>query len=511
MAVVLIIASRRYGAPEDDRPAAPGTPLLERRPITLGLGIHLLGGLAPAAAYVIETSDGLVLIDTGLDRDASHLKQQMTSLGLDWRRVRAILLTHVHGDHSGGAQHLRTATGAKVYAGKGDAAVLRAGQPREAFFSTFLMPAEVSPVPTSVDVELNDEQVITVGEVRFRALATPGHTPGSMCYLMERDGQNVLFSGDVILALSPRPESLGTRAAHLAPRYGGDATAFLATFHRLKALPVPELLLPGHPRLDLAPRSPRLPPSDWESLLDLGIRELEPLQARYAQDGANFLDSIPKKLLVDLYYLGDFKDVAVYGFFASSRFFLVDAPGGPGLYAFVQDRLRRLGRTPVAPTAVLLTSGNPEETAGLAEVVAQSRCQVVASPEAWPAIKAACPAWTSVLAAEDLTQKDWFKVVPIPLHGRGVAPVAYLLPWGQKSVLFSGRIPVKPSPSAAEGMMRDLSQARVSVSDYLASLQRLGDLKPDLWLPAFPAEGQNACLYDREWQEILAQNEQRLR
>jgi glyoxylase-like metal-dependent hydrolase (beta-lactamase superfamily II) len=460
---------------------------------------------------VVETSDGLVLIDSGLDRDASRLKQQMTALGLGWRRVRAILLTHVHGDHSGGAEHLRTAAGAKVYAGKGDAAVLRAGRPREAFFSTFLMPAEVSPVPTSVDVELDDEQVITVGGVRFRALATPGHTPGSMCYLMERDGQTVLFSGDVIWALSPRPESLGTRTAHLAPRYGGDAAAFLATFHRLKSLPIPGLLLPGHPRLDPAPLNPSLTRAQWEALLDLGIRELEPLQARYAQDGANFLDGVPKKLLPDLYYLGDFKDVAIYGFFASSRFFLVDAPGGPGLCAFVEDRLRRLGRKPVAPTAVLLTSGNPEETAGLPELVAQFRCQVVASPAAWEAVQAACPAGTSVLAAEDLPQKGWFPVVPIPLHGRGVAPVAYFLPWGPKSVLCSGRIPVKSSPAAAEAMMRDLSQGRVSSKDYRASLRRLGDLKPDLWLPAFPAEGQNASLYDREWQEVLAQNAQMLR
>src|SRR5260370_27567758 len=122
--------------------------------------------MEPAAAYVVETSEGLVLIDTGLDKDAGPLKRQMTELGLDWKRVRAILLTHVHGDHSGGAEHLRAATGAKVYAGQGDAAVLRAGQPREAFFSAFPMSEEITPSATTVDVELSGDPAVTLGHPR---------------------------------------------------------------------------------------------------------------------------------------------------------------------------------------------------------------------------------------------------------------------------------------------------------------------------------------------------------
>jgi glyoxylase-like metal-dependent hydrolase (beta-lactamase superfamily II) len=108
--------------------------------VTLVPGVHLLGGLEPSVAYVVETSAGLVLIDSGLKADANQLKEQMARLGLDWKRVRAVLLTHVHGDHSGGAEYIHASTGAKVYAGAGDAPVLHAGGPREAFFSTFYMP-----------------------------------------------------------------------------------------------------------------------------------------------------------------------------------------------------------------------------------------------------------------------------------------------------------------------------------------------------------------------------------
>src|SRR5687768_15678910 len=155
------------------RPRAPdAVPALGPDPVTVVPGVHLLGGLSPAAAYVVETSEGLVLIDAGLDHEARHLKAQMAALGLDWRSVRAVLLTHAHADHSGGAEYLRAATGAAVYAGQGDVAVLRAAGPPEALFSIFGMPENVTPTPTTVDVELSGEQEVAVGDVRFHALVT---------------------------------------------------------------------------------------------------------------------------------------------------------------------------------------------------------------------------------------------------------------------------------------------------------------------------------------------------
>jgi glyoxylase-like metal-dependent hydrolase (beta-lactamase superfamily II) len=509
----LVLGYRLRPGREAPPPAPPPVPVLGPYPVTVAPGIHLLGCLSPAAAYAVETSDGLVLIDAGLDRDAALLRQNMTSLGLDWKRLKAIFLTHVHGDHCGGAEYLRATTGAKVYAGQGDAAVLRAGGPREAFFSTFAMPEQVKPAPTTVDVELSGDQVIPVGDVRFQALATPGHTPGSVCYLMERGDQRVLFSGDVIWSLTPfaNPHSiytrpLGTYATYLAPRYRGNARAFLATLRLLRALPAPQLVLPGHPRNDQVPASPVMTQERWEKLLDPGIREMERLVARYAEDGADFLDGTPKKLLPDLYYLGDSRDVAVYGFFASSRFFVVNAPAGPAPGDWLKERLRPLGREPATPAAVLLTSGDPEETAGLAELVEKTHCQVVASRAARASLKGACPAGTDFLPAEDLAGKGWFPVTPVPLSGRGVAPVAYLVSWGKKSVLFSGRIPIKVTQASSQGWFRDFSRGRGNVNDYRESLGRLADLKPDLWLPAYPFEGQNANLYHNDWQEVLAEN-----
>ena len=139
-ATAIILAYRRRTDAVGGIPRSGQIRPLGKSAMTISPGIHLLGGLAPSAAYVVETSEGLILVDSGLDRDAKLVKSQMAELELDWRRVRVILLTHAHGDHAGGAESLWASTGVKIYAGSGGAAVLRAGQPREAFFSTFFMP-----------------------------------------------------------------------------------------------------------------------------------------------------------------------------------------------------------------------------------------------------------------------------------------------------------------------------------------------------------------------------------
>jgi glyoxylase-like metal-dependent hydrolase (beta-lactamase superfamily II) len=263
-----------YRRARDTRPADDAASDV---PEPVGPGVYM-ADLSPSAAYVIDTSDGLVLVDTGLDADAERLIHLVSGWGLDLTRLRKILLTHVHGDHTQGAQRLRELTGAQVYVGQGDADVLRAGGPREAFFGQMEM-AGYTLHPTDVDVALSGGETIEVGDARFRAIATPGHTPGSICYLMERRGQRVLFTGDVVQTLTGK---LGTYTAYLAPRYRGDARAYLASLRRLRELPAPDVILVGHPRAEAIRNTRRLTPPQWREVLDRGIAEMQALTRRQA-------------------------------------------------------------------------------------------------------------------------------------------------------------------------------------------------------------------------------------
>jgi glyoxylase-like metal-dependent hydrolase (beta-lactamase superfamily II) len=123
----------------------------------------------------VETSAGLVLIDSGLEPDAHQLKKEMAALQLDWHSIHAILITHAHGDHCGGAEYLRRTTGARVYAGAGDAAILRTGGPREAFYSVFYVPDGLRPAATLVEAE-----PALVQAVHFHLLARARHVSQSV-------------------------------------------------------------------------------------------------------------------------------------------------------------------------------------------------------------------------------------------------------------------------------------------------------------------------------------------
>jgi glyoxylase-like metal-dependent hydrolase (beta-lactamase superfamily II) len=510
LAVVGAVVAARWSRPTRSTlpPALTESRSLVAQAVPLAPHVYLLGKSWPSAVYAVTTSDGLVLVDSGLEADAAALLSQLAELQLDVSGLKAILLTHVHGDHSQGAARLRELTGAKIYAGRGDCKPLREGGPREAFFSLFYRP-DVTLHKTTVDVELVGGETIEVGDTRFDVIAAPGHTPGSTCYLMQRPGLRALFAGDIILSLNPGrkyPGALGTYSAYFPPRYGGNARHFLSTLRNLRALPLPDLVLPGHPSEDTVAQNPRMTQEGWYALLDPGIREMVQLRARYETDGADFLDGNPKELLPGLHYLGDFAGAAVYCLDTPKGLFLFDAPGGPSLVDFLSTRFKELGWQGRQPLAVVLTSADPAATAGLEALARSTGCKVVAPTAGVEEVRRICPAETEVLNEEAIKEHGWFEMRAIPLRGRGVAPQAYEIRWAGKAVLASGRMPMPFSFESLPGLQGERTGEAGSPLECLKSLDELAKLKPNVWLPAVPAHGRNANLYDNDWDDILHWN-----
>ena len=147
--------------------------------------------------HLTVIDDGVVLIDTGLPgrRAALRIESALHDVHRTVGAVTHILLTHKHPDHTGGVAELRRRSGARVVAHEADAPVITGAEalvlePVQRIGAIFIPMPEPSPVD---DLLTGDSAVPIAG---FRAVHTcPGHTPGHVSYLLERDGV-VLFAGD---------------------------------------------------------------------------------------------------------------------------------------------------------------------------------------------------------------------------------------------------------------------------------------------------------------------------
>lgn len=147
------------------------TPL---KPTKVFDNVYCIGSVS-VVAWVIETSDGLILIDSMWDdRDAKLIEEGIKGFGLDPKDLKYIILSHGHGDHYGGANYLRNKYAAKVVLTKTDTDLMYnlntgANSPH-------------SP-KTKVDIYSKDKDVIKLGDTSITILETPGHTAGCSSFI----------------------------------------------------------------------------------------------------------------------------------------------------------------------------------------------------------------------------------------------------------------------------------------------------------------------------------------
>ncbi len=191
--------------------------------------------------YLINGSSEMALIDAGVGTGIPKILENIRSDGLDPARIRALLLTHVHADHAGGAAGWREALpGLRVMVSRDVARVVREGDEKAICLDLGKKAGYYAPdyvfQPCPVDVELKDSDGIQIGELRLRVLETPGHSAGHLAFVMEDGGRTDLFSGDTLF--------FGGKIL-LQNIWDCDLQAHIKTLYKLAALPV-DVFLPGH-------------------------------------------------------------------------------------------------------------------------------------------------------------------------------------------------------------------------------------------------------------------------
>lgn len=184
---------------------------------------HLNLGELRSNCYIVETEPGrCIAVDIGGDS-----RMLINFLAMKKLKLTKILLTHGHFDHMGGAAETAAATGAEVYIHADDANMLESAS---ASLASSMSIMDFKPVSnyTSVfgDCYIND------GDLTFRILHTPGHSPGSVCYICE----DVIFSGDTLFCCSIGRTDFP----------GGDPDAMLRSLRTLSSLEGNYRVCPGH-------------------------------------------------------------------------------------------------------------------------------------------------------------------------------------------------------------------------------------------------------------------------
>lgn len=186
-------------------------------------GIFLLDGAGmDANVYCINSK---VLVDTGSGMFFEETMEQMDKYGIDKNKIKKIVLTHEHFDHTGAAQDMKEELDAKLLAHK-DADVTEESSLSAQFDQDFEKP--------DIDGRLKEGDSIKAGEYNFEVIHTPGHSPGGIS--LWDSNLKILVSGDLLFL-----DGFGRTDIP-----GGDREIIKKSLKRVKDLGDVKILLPGH-------------------------------------------------------------------------------------------------------------------------------------------------------------------------------------------------------------------------------------------------------------------------
>ncbi len=173
-----------------------------------------------------EQTHEAIVVDPGDGADVARLQTVLAKHGLT---VKAIVITHAHIDHIGGAAKLKAATGAPVYMNANDQPLYDMLEVQSGWLGM------ATPDRTEIDSPAKDGDTLRLGETDFHVIETPGHTQGSISIWIPAEIK--LVAGDTLFR-----DSIGRTDLP-----GGDTKKILSSIHtRLLTLPEDATVIAGH-------------------------------------------------------------------------------------------------------------------------------------------------------------------------------------------------------------------------------------------------------------------------
>jgi metallo-beta-lactamase class B len=149
-------------------------------------------GTRQHSSWALRTSEGLIIIDTNFAwATQPEIIDGLTTLGLDPRQIKYVIISHAHGDHDQGAAELQKRFGAKVVMGAAD------------WDATVQRPATAAGGVPTRDVSVGPEGFkLKLGDTTIDIVSTPGHSPGTLSYVFPVSDQGrtlmVAYSGGTL-------------------------------------------------------------------------------------------------------------------------------------------------------------------------------------------------------------------------------------------------------------------------------------------------------------------------
>lgn len=256
------------------------------------IDLHFDGVPHAIASFVVLGSSGVALVETGPTVSVEHCIRGLARLGLQPSDIKHVLVTHIHFDHAGAAGWWAR-QGAHVYVHRRgarhliDPTILLAsaeavyGESPENIFG------RIYPIPSDQLTALDDNDTITVGDLTFTALDTPGHAKHHHAFLIE----DVVFTGDTAGSRLPGHRFINLTSA--PPQF--DPVAYDQSIARLEALNLSRLYLTHFGAVDeVADHLARFREVLWDSAEfvrtcirnGLTLAEIVPVYTNYCHDRA---------------------------------------------------------------------------------------------------------------------------------------------------------------------------------------------------------------------------------